>query len=127
MTVQARFPKEVRLTRARDFEAIQRSGRRISIPPLRARALRRHASARGSRLGLSIGRQVGGAVERNRWKRAIREAFRQRSHALRDLVQLHLAGHYGNRESEYEDLRKKGAESRRARPRTRIKDKDTKE
>lgn len=54
---------------------------------------------------------------------ALREAFRQRSHALRDLVQLHLAGHYGNRNSEYDDAREKIAEKRRSR--TRI-DRDTK-
>lgn len=34
------------------------------------------------RLGLSVGKKVGGAVQRNAWKRRIREAFRLERHAL---------------------------------------------
>ncbi|HMP05305.1 MAG TPA: ribonuclease P protein component [Lacipirellulaceae bacterium] len=34
------------------------------------------------RLGLTVSRKVGGAVERTRWKRALREAFRLEQHRL---------------------------------------------
>jgi ribonuclease P protein component len=33
-------------------------------------------------LGLSVSRKVGGAVARNRWKRRLRETFRQSQHDL---------------------------------------------
>lgn len=79
------FPKQARLTQAKEFEAVYRAGERINAFPLRARALRRNADSEAavqSRLGLAIGRKVGPSVLRNRWKRAVREAFRIHRHRL---------------------------------------------
>ena len=81
------FPKQARLRRQRDFQRVFRGGARLKVFPLRVHALPCREGR--SRLGLSISRRVGGPVVRNRWKRAIREAFRLNRHRLRapyDLV-----------------------------------------
>jgi ribonuclease P protein component len=63
-----------RLSRSADFDRVYRQGRSQG-----GRELVLHAFPRGdeepTRLGLSVGRKVGGAVERNRVKRLIREAY----------------------------------------------------
>lgn len=74
------LPREARLTRSKDFQRLRRQGRPLVEPPLRVRALPRPGEK--SRVGLAVGRKVGGAVVRNRWRRAIREAFRLHRHRL---------------------------------------------
>ncbi len=74
------LPRKARLTRSKDFQRLRRQGRPLVEPPLRVRALARPGEK--SRVGLAVGRKVGGAVVRNRWRRAIREAFRLHRHRL---------------------------------------------
>ena len=64
--------KERRLTRGRDFQAVHREGRRWSDRLLVLIARPNDSGA--SRVGLSVGKRVGGAVVRNRVKRRLREA-----------------------------------------------------
>ncbi len=68
--------KRGRLSRSGDFDRVYREGRSHANRFLVLYAFpRREDGAEETRLGISVGRKVGGAVERNAVKRALREAF----------------------------------------------------
>jgi ribonuclease P protein component len=74
--VESHRPKRRRLSRSAEFERVYRQGRSKANRFLVLYAFpREDAEASGPRLGLSVGRRVGGAVDRTRVKRALREAF----------------------------------------------------
>jgi ribonuclease P protein component len=67
-----------RLSRSRDFDAVYRHGKSVSTRYLVLYAFPRSQDAAvgdDPRLGLAVSRRVGDAVERNRIKRTLREAF----------------------------------------------------
>lgn len=69
-----RFPKAHRVLRKADFERALRDGRRATDAVL---TMWVHPNGLPHpRLGLIVGRRHGGAVQRNRLKRLLREAFR---------------------------------------------------
>jgi ribonuclease P protein component len=66
-----------RLSRSRDFEAVYRHGRSVSSRFLVLYWFPQEEAA-APRFGFSVPRSVGGAVERNRIKRQLREVWRAR-------------------------------------------------
>jgi ribonuclease P protein component len=66
-----------RISRSGDFDAVYRRGRSAANRHLVVYAFARRDAPPGApaRLGLSVSRKVGGAVERNRVKRCLRERF----------------------------------------------------
>lgn len=88
----ARFPRSARLLRHADFERVYKQGRRhfsawMTVfywprPVVKASAEMLSAARprvpapQGLRVGFTVGRVLGGAVQRNRMKRRLREAVR---------------------------------------------------
>lgn len=76
----ARFPRSVRLLRHADFERVYKMGRRHFSSSMTVFYLQRQdltePNAAGLRVGFTVGRALGGAVQRNRIKRRLREAVR---------------------------------------------------
>ncbi len=70
-----RFRKASKLLRSADFQRVYKQGRRQFSARMTVFYLARQEGS-GPRVGLTVGRVLGGAVERNRIKRRVREAVR---------------------------------------------------
>ena len=68
-----------RLTKRAEFQRVSR-GRRASVETLTLQSRRRDSAANedesGARVGLTVTKSIGGAVERNRVRRRLKEALR---------------------------------------------------
>ncbi len=70
-----KFPRDVRLLRHADFERVYKQGRRHFAPHLTA-FYRRREEGNTLRIGFTVSKMLGGAVQRNRMRRRLREAVR---------------------------------------------------
>jgi ribonuclease P protein component len=96
----AKFPRAARLLKHSDFERVYKQGRRHFSSHMTVFYLRQAESAvleRGNpsevnpsaektaRVGFTVGKVLGGAVDRNRIKRRLRDAVRQRRAVLQSV------------------------------------------
>ena len=82
----SRFPRSARLLRHSDFDRVYKQGKRHFSSHMTVFYLRQ---AEGSaRIGFTVGRVLGGAVQRNRIKRRLREAVRLRRAVLQSPVDV---------------------------------------
>jgi ribonuclease P protein component len=79
-----RRSRRQRLSRSAEFDRVYREGRSHANRYLVVYSFPREGDAEDPRLGVSVGRKVGGAVERNRVKRLLRDAFWEVADSLPD-------------------------------------------
>ena len=90
-TAGADFPRAARLLKHSDFERVYKQGRRHFSSHITVFYLRQAEAPspdQSARVGFTVGRVLGGAVERNRIKRRLREAVRLRRAVLKGAVDV---------------------------------------
>lgn len=90
-TPRGKFPKTAHLLKHADFQRVYEKGKRHFSGNLTAFYLRRPEESTPSeapvRIGLTVGRVLGGSVDRNRIRRRVREAVRFHLAELQEITE----------------------------------------
>jgi ribonuclease P protein component len=84
-----RLGRDSRLAQSRDFARIRQQGERLAQGCLIANWNKLSAGAK-PKLGVVTSKKIGGAVQRNRARRLLRESFRRHQHEFLQPVELVL-------------------------------------
>src|SRR5437667_4298792 len=84
-----RFPRRERLTTSAEFQALFQRGKRIDRPSM---IVLWRTTAEPRRAGFAVSRQIRGAVQRNRARRRLREAYRESRNAAPSNTALVIIG-----------------------------------
>jgi len=87
------FPKKARLLKRGQYLKLSRQGKRVYTDCFIAIVLKE--TAQNNRIGITISKKVGNAVERNRIKRIIREYFRHNKEKISEPVDINIIARKG--------------------------------
>jgi ribonuclease P protein component len=100
------FNRSERLHLQRDFRRVFKTGRRLAHPAVFIYTSLRPDGTKTRRLGLVTSRKVGGAAERNRVKRRLREIFRLNKYGLAEGIDIIFVPRPGISKLNFAELKK---------------------
>lgn len=110
MKVSATFPKSKRLLKHADFDRVYREGRRNVSRNMSVFYLPGDSSfGDGVRVGITVGKALGGAVARNRIKRRMREVVRRHLSELTGAMDVVINPRKSAADMEFAELEKEVA------------------
>jgi ribonuclease P protein component len=86
-----KFPKSVRLLKNFQYKQLHRFGQRLSGPTFCVQLQKRGIAP--AKLGITVAKKWGKSHERNRFKRVIREAFREMHPTLPNGLEINVSPH----------------------------------
>ncbi len=99
------FNYKERLHLLKDFKRVFKTGRRLAHPAILIYVCKRDDRSETRRLGLVTSRKIGGATERNRAKRRLREIFRLNKNSISPSLDIIFVLKPGICKLDYETLK----------------------
>src|SRR5271156_3875078 len=100
-----RLNRDSRLAQSRDFARVRQQGQRLALGCLIAHWNKLSAGA-APKLGVVTSKKLGGAVQRSRARRLLRESFRQHQHEFAQPVELVLVARNSIAGKKFADVEK---------------------